>query len=185
MGSKNSRNSNPERGVTNNASESMNAVFHRLQQLKNVPLDVIAVSLYHLSLFYQHEHERSIHQCGQWEIKAEYDFYRRDPTLMPQLPKALNPNDIAEQVRIGVNHEIHEKTYSDEEIEPIPSNCSQIGLARLAISEDRVKLVDDGVWMVMDGDGQTPFAVRLFPKEMCSCNTTRACYHFAACRSAF
>ena len=34
-----------EMGITNNSSESMNAVLHRLQKWKNVPLDVIAVSL--------------------------------------------------------------------------------------------------------------------------------------------
>lgn len=45
----------PENGITNNPSESMNAVLHRLQQWKNVPLDVIAISLYHLSSFYFRE----------------------------------------------------------------------------------------------------------------------------------
>jgi len=47
--------SDPESGLTNNPSESMNAVRHRLQQWKQVPLDVIYVSLFHLSCYYQRE----------------------------------------------------------------------------------------------------------------------------------
>ena len=37
---------NPENGLTNNASESMNSVLHNLKQWKQVPLDVICVSLF-------------------------------------------------------------------------------------------------------------------------------------------
>ncbi len=64
---------NPEKGVTNNASESMNAVFHCMQQWKLVPLDVIIVSLYHLSSFYEREIVRSLYQCGRWQVKVKYD----------------------------------------------------------------------------------------------------------------
>eukprot|EP00731_Ephydatia_muelleri_P002284 Em0001g2284a len=86
--------SNPNEGVTNNCSESMNAVLHRLQQWKQVPLDVIAVSLYHLSVFYYREIERSVHQCGRWEVKEEYDHCKRDPSLMPRLEAVPDPQQI-------------------------------------------------------------------------------------------
>ena len=39
---------NPENGITNNSSESMNAVLHRLQNWKQVPLDIICYSLFQL-----------------------------------------------------------------------------------------------------------------------------------------
>ena len=55
---------NAENGLTNNPSESMNAVLHSLQQWKQVPLDVICVSLFHLSCYYQHEITRAHHLCG-------------------------------------------------------------------------------------------------------------------------
>ena len=94
---------NPENGVTNNPSESMNAVLHRLYQWKHVPLDVIAISLYHLCSFYHREIERSIHQCGLWQVKDEFDHYKREPSLMPRLEKGINPKDIVEKVRVDVN----------------------------------------------------------------------------------
>ena len=53
---------NQGNGITNNPSESMNAVLKRLKYWKQVPLDAITVSLYQLCMYYYHEIERSIHQ---------------------------------------------------------------------------------------------------------------------------
>ena len=44
---------NPQNGITNNASESMNAVLHRLQNWKQVPLDIIYYSLFQMCCYYQ------------------------------------------------------------------------------------------------------------------------------------
>ena len=50
-----------ELGITNNPSESINAVLHALQNWKQVPLDVICLSLLYLSHFYHHKIQRGIH----------------------------------------------------------------------------------------------------------------------------
>ena len=94
---------NPENGITNNPSESMNAVLHRLQQWKQVPLDVIAISLYHLSTFYYREIERSIHQCGHFKIKDQFDYLKREPSLMPRLQVAIDPKEIVDKVLLDEN----------------------------------------------------------------------------------
>ena len=174
--------SNPDRGITNNASESMNAVLHRLQQWKHAPLDVIAISLYHLCTFYQREQERSIHQCGQWDIKDQYDYYKRDPSLMPQLPPSISPKDIVDRVQVDIKHEPPKAVHKENGALRSNIVSGQIGLAYHAISEGRVKLVDNGAWMVINSDGSTPCAVKLFPKETCSCNSTKTCLHITACR---
>lgn len=44
---------NPHNGVTNNSSESMNAVLYRFQNWKQVPLDVICFSLFQMCCYYQ------------------------------------------------------------------------------------------------------------------------------------
>lgn len=51
---------NAENGITNNAAESINAVLHRLNRWKQVPLDIICTSLYHLCSYYHHEIERGL-----------------------------------------------------------------------------------------------------------------------------
>ena len=49
-------------------------------------------------------------------------------------------------------------------------HSSQLSLAHEAICNKRVSLTDEGCWVVIGSDGVTPYAVRLFPKETCSCS---------------
>ena len=57
-----------------------------------------------------------------------------------------------------------------------------LGLAQAAITANRVKLVQNGAWVVTKAEGTTPHAVTLFPKETCTCSSTKTCYHITACR---
>lgn len=50
----------PFTGVTNNQSESFNAILKRLQKWREVPLDVILLSLYHLQAFFHNEIQRGL-----------------------------------------------------------------------------------------------------------------------------
>ena len=76
---------NPYNGISNNPSESFNAILHRLQKWKQVPSDVITVSLYDMSSYYHREITRLLHQCGMWELKDGFDFLKREPAMMPHL----------------------------------------------------------------------------------------------------
>ena len=66
----------------------MNAVLKRIQEWKQFPLDVIVVSLYHLSV------------SGPWEVKDKYYHLRRGPLLLPNLPVAISPKEIVQKVRV-------------------------------------------------------------------------------------
>ena len=185
--------SNPENGITNNPAESMNAVLHNLQGWKQVPLDVICVSLFHLSCYYQRETVRAYHLCGSWQFKDAFTYMQRDPSLIPFLPKGIDPKDIVSKAREGISFSCNtDETYntgSDEPSNPtsikassIIKGDSQLALAREAIHGKRVMLTDKGCWMVRAADDETPYAVRLFPKESCSCPSARMCYHIMACK---
>ena len=177
---------NPTNGITNNASESMNAVLHRLQQWKHVPLDVIVVSLYHLCTFYYREIQRSLHQCGEWCVKDQFDHYKRDPSLLPNLEVGLDPKSIVDKVCIDIHAKPESTNVQSSAFGNTPKSqataSTQIGLAHLAIRDHRVKLVGSGAWVVLENDGVTPCAVTLFPKETCSCKSIKTCYHITACR---
>ena len=43
-------------------------------------------------------------------------------------------------------------------------------------------MTDKGCWIVRGADDETPYAVRLFPKEICSCSAIKVCYHIIACK---
>ena len=194
-----------ELGITNNPSESMNAMLHRLQKWKNVPLDVIAVSLYHLCIFYQRELTRSIHQCGWFVVKDKFGYHKIDPSLLPLLQPAIDPKDIvdrcvtenwltssASSTDVKPVLELSSSDSNYDEVLPdvssnttVPISCNtQISLAQLAIKEGRIKLAENGygAWIVMENDGTTPCAVKLFPKETCSCSSSKNCCHIMACR---
>ena len=181
---------NAENGVTNNAAESVNAVLHRLNRWKQVPLDIVCSSLYHLSSYYHHEIERGLHQCGSWQLKDAYAYYQRDPALMPQMAKPIDPKDIVSQARgewlSAVNTisdiDMKESAKRSKNLKEVVVGSSQIGLAHDAVKKKWVSLADGGCWIVRGTDGTTPFAVRLFPKETCSCAALKSCYHILACK---
>ena len=83
--------SNSENGITNNPAELMNAVLHNFQGWKQVPLDVICISLFHLSCYYQRESIRGYHLCDSWQFKDAFTYMQRDPSLIPFLPKGIDP----------------------------------------------------------------------------------------------
>ena len=168
----------PDNGLTNNASESLNAVLHSLKQWKEVPLDV---SLFHLSSFYHKEIERGFHQCGTWVVKEEFSFLQRQLSLMPNMSKTIDPKEIVSRSR----GEILKSNVNSGELEikqPSTSQESQLGLARDALQKKWVTLADTGCWIVRGSDGVTPYVVTLFPKETCSCSAIKCYYHIIACK---
>lgn len=50
----------PFSGITNNQSESFNATLKRMQRWREVPIDTIILSLYHLQAFYYNEIMRGL-----------------------------------------------------------------------------------------------------------------------------
>ena len=177
---------NPNNGITNNASESMNAVLHSLQNWKSVPLDVICVSLFHLCCYYEREVLRGIHQCGSLDVAAEYSIYKRDPTLMPKLMKCTDPKEIVERAK-GSCQQLCQSSQSDQQQNTNTQSLSltantQVGLAIDAVNKKLVTLADAGCWLVRSVDGTKPYAVTLLPKESCSCAAKKMCYHIMACR---
>ena len=187
--------SHPENGVTNNCSESMNAVLHRLQNWKQVPLDVVCYSLFQLSCFYQREIERAFHQCGSWEVHDQFSFLCRDPSMMPNLPKVIDPKEIVARAKGDIVSQLNERENNSDgdsdsnngdstmnHASNANAPTTQLGLAYEAIQNKRVSLVNSGCWMVVGTDGSTPYAVRLFPKETCTCPAGGLCYHLIACK---
>ena len=50
----------PFTGVTNNQSESFNATLKRLQRWREVPVDTIVLTLYHVQAYYFNEIQRGL-----------------------------------------------------------------------------------------------------------------------------
>ena len=63
--------------MTSNQSESFNAVLKRLHSWKQVPLDAIVLSLYHLQTFYLNEVERGFAGIGSFTLVPELNLAKR------------------------------------------------------------------------------------------------------------
>ena len=172
---------NSQNGVTNNASESMNAIIRRLQKWNLVPVDVITNSFYQLCAYYHREIQRSIHLCGSCIVRDEYQHFQREPSLLPRMDIVPDPKDIVDIICNGCQRDMSSNIDSKLKANQSP-NDSHISMAHCAIANNRVKLAEDGAWVVIGTDRVSHSAVRLFPKESCSCPSTTTCYHITACR---
>ena len=120
-------------------------------------------------------------------MKDEFKYYQRDPSLMPHMPKTMNSKEIVSRAK-GELMECCRKMECDSDDDSKHTIASanvantQIGLALDAIHKKWVTLTDNGCWVVMGTDGTTPYAVKLFPKETCSCPAAKMCYHIMACK---
>ena len=110
---------------------------------------------------------------------------------MPFLPKAIDPKEIVAKARDRILPSYEEASpcsFRDDTTASVSSDkatCklnSQLALAREAVHDKRVGLTEMRCWIVRGADNETPYAVRLFPKETCSCPSVKKCYHIIACK---
>jgi hypothetical protein len=87
---------------------------------------------------------------------------------MPAMPKTDDPKDIVQRAKVDFLLYIDQSCNNEIPLQKTQAS-TQVGLAKDAILQNNVTLVNAGCWMVKGTDGQTPYAVTLFPKETCSC----------------
>lgn len=96
------------------------------------------------------------------------------------MPKAINPKEIAIKAKKYTLPSFEENcttnsgpTLADDPALTLsinkqkPKTDSQLALAQEAVNDKHVTLTDKGCWIVKSTDDETPYAVRLFPKEVC------------------
>lgn len=170
-------------GVTTNQSEGFNTVLKRLQKWREAPLDSIIFSLYQLQNYYYNEIQRGLCQCGDYKLSTEFASCARDPTEV-KLIESIPPHSIVERVQteeaniIECNHT--ECQLIEQSTTRLPS--SQNSRANLVLTEDRISFDSKlGVFIVQNSEGHH-HAVKLFPKQTCTCPSTSECYHIIAAK---
>lgn len=66
----------PYSGITNNPSESINAVLKRMNGWQELPVDSMMLSLYHLQNVYHLEIQRGRAGLGNYKLKTKYTVER-------------------------------------------------------------------------------------------------------------
>ena len=171
---------NPYSGITTNQSEGFNTVLKRLQLWREVPLDSIVLSLYHLQAFYYNEIQRGICQMGNYSLQPQFARLARSPDEVKSLV-CIAPEDIVDRVRSGASQSKQEVPLAPPAPNP-PPPTSQLARAKLVVEQDRISYdVKLGTFVVVSSEGN-PSVVKLFPSETCSCPSTVQCYHILAAK---
>ena len=92
----------PYSGVTSNQSESFNAVLKRLQLWKEVPVDVIVLSLFYLQAYYHNEIQRGFCGLGNYSLAPEFAPAHRSEDEI-NIISTYSPNDIVSKMRERVS----------------------------------------------------------------------------------
>jgi len=124
--------------------------------------------------------------CGSWDLKEEFSYLQHDSSLIPFLPKAIDAAEIVTKAREAIPPQ-HEDIFAGNDNANVGTQRKQNGYTELAlvnetIRDKRVVLSEKGCWIVRREDDETPYTVRLFPKETCSCPAVKMCYHIMACK---
>lgn len=154
-------------GITNNPSESFNAVLKRIFQTE-VQAQVCAASIYQLSLYYEREICRGMCKLGEYKLKGKYAgefFMKPEDMVYPETVIDLKRMPYCFQNKDdNVKHEAKEEKV-----------CSTFSLAKMLVLEDKVKhIAQDGLFLV----GDEKHVVKLNPS--CSCKLKKKCHHIEA-----
>ena len=84
----------PFSGITNNPSESINAVLKRMTGWQELPVDCMMLSLYHIQNYYNLEIQRGHAGLGNYQLKTKYKEAKidKDEIIIPN--KVVEPGEI-------------------------------------------------------------------------------------------
>ena len=166
-------------GITNNQSEAMNCVVKQLQNWHESPVDCMALSLYHLQNYYMMEIYRGQHGLGSYHVHPQL----KGTATLP-IPDFVvhSPGDIVEQIR-GRLQGTTDSISSIEEKSSTPCrNLTQRQRACQLIQESKITYDSKLHTFTVLGSESRPYALKLFPKPVCSCASTTECYHLIAAK---
>lgn len=89
-------------GITNNPSESINAVLKRMTGWQELPVDSMLLSLFHLQNFYLVEIQRGRAGLGNYKLKSKFKEARLDKDEIRIPHKIVAPDEIIQYVKSSI-----------------------------------------------------------------------------------
>ena len=182
-------------------------MLKRLQNWREVPVDAVVLSLYHLQAFYHNEIQRGFSGLGTYTLSAELVAATRSPDEICAI-LTYSPEDIVSRIKEGLDlvpptdNDVGSSSLSAfPSSESLVTRTSRARLVQVYILINMYKIsmhlnsnlrsiIENGcishnhklgVFTVVGTSGN-PHAVKLFPKESCTCPSTSQCYHILAAR---
>ena len=154
--------------VTTNQSEGFNTLLKSLQDWKEVPLDVIMLSMQMLQKYYYHETKRGKVGVGNFNLKFE-DLRESVDTLVDDV--IVTPENIVLSIQ--------GKDFMMADIEVPVYSCVKTTVAKEIIARDAISFSPRlGVFTVINND--LAVIVKMTPEPHCTCPCRTMCPHILA-----
>lgn len=160
--------------ATNNISESFNKVLKEINEFKELPVDAMVLSLFHLQKYYLYDFARAKCNLGNYSIKKEFANMMQMVKDV-RFPDFIPIDEIVKQMKETANPQRSvEKTDT--------FRLSQKSLARRCVDTGAIGLAPQTTsFTVRSITSSSTHAVKLFPSPpKCTCPSTGLCYHILA-----
>ena len=171
----------PYSGVTTNQAESLNTVLKNLQQWNESPHDCMVLVLYYLQSYYKREIMRGIHGMGNYCLHPQFNHVSSCVPLVEET--VYTPDEIVQRIKasdLKSLYQASEKSSSFQASTKRPTSMTE--RAQHVIAERKISFDAGLKTFAVVGSGNKPQAIKLFPKPMCTCPSTKSCYHILAAK---
>ncbi|XP_062978400.1 uncharacterized protein LOC134396010 [Elgaria multicarinata webbii] len=166
-------------GITANMPPSFHAALKRISGWEETSLEVIVLSLYAMQYFYWSETLHGLCNTGNLHLLPQFIKHSRSPefTVFPRM--ACDPLQIMHLLQKGEFPEPR----TEEKGRKSPSASRELR-ADFAAQNTLVTLCPQLGAFLVRGTKERSYIVHLFPKESCTCPSSRTCCHIRAARKA-
>ncbi|XP_065664458.1 uncharacterized protein LOC136086115 [Hydra vulgaris] len=144
--------------VTNNISESLNALIKRFQEWEEAPVDAMLIAMHRLQTFYLTEIKRSFSGFGPYTLNENTHL----SINIDEVPKLEDPELVIAELQAAANVSLKQL---------VPPSISVLSNMLKVVHNPSIK-----VFTVSGPDGNA-HVVKLFPKESCTCPSSTMCCH--------
>ena len=170
---------NPYSGITTNQAESLNTVLKNLQEWQESPPDCMILALNYLQSYYRMEIMRGVHGTGNYHLHAQFKNLSNEPPFTEEV--VYSPAEIVQRIKTKSFESSDGNSYLSS-TQAVIKPTSQIERAQHVIAERKISFDPSLKTFTVLGSGDKPQAVKLFPKETCTCVSTVQCYHILAAK---
>ncbi len=157
-------------GVTDLVCQGLQIVMRDIQDVKDPTIDSIAVSLYHLSVYLANEITKGFCNFGSYRLRPELRYMLRGADEMIFVENAFAPGTIIDAMRAN----------------RLPFHASSGSQSDETALADRI-FAAGGIFhskpmqaFLVRGVSDDLHAVRLYPREYCTCAPKETCCHIIA-----
>ena len=188
-------------GVTTNQSDGFNTLIKQLVLRKEKSPDSLAFALYHLQCYFKNEVQRGLAGLGQYLLQEQFQGLAISMEAMElehcfpleEIAQRLTQNRSIGKTECNDKPEVAEDDSEDnidERVKPTHNvpDCptdtvpgSQIARAQLILDKQQCVYNPKVKAFLLQGTSEA-HAVRLFPKNTCTCPAKHECYHIIAAK---